>query len=204
MRVLALLFVFIANWAVAQVPGTCAKFQWQLTREVQKALGPAAPVSVFSAQVMQESSCNPAARSKVGALGLTQFMPATASWVPDLNSELAPPNPLDPAWAIKAQVTFMKWLLRRNPGETQCDNYAFALSAYNGGEGWLRRDQAVAASLGLNKLKWFGSVEASPDRRRHPSAIAENRGYPRRILLLLTPRFVAAGWGAGVDCGGVR
>lgn len=198
--VLAVLLLMLGICAQAQVPSTCAQYQATVTREVQRQISPAAPVAVYAAQIQQESSCNALAKSYVGAQGLTQFMPTTAQWVATLDTALMPANPLDPTWAIKAQVTYMHWLLKRNPGDTPCDSYAFALSSYNGGEGWLRRDQKVAAASGKNPRAWFGHVEQTPDRRRNASAIKENRGYPQRILLLLTPRYVAAGWGAGVTC----
>lgn len=198
--VLAVLLMLLGICAQAQVPSTCAQYQATVTREVQRQISPAAPVAVFAAQIQQESSCNAVAKSYVGAQGLTQFMPTTAQWIATLDSSLMPANPLDPTWAIQAQVTYMHWLLKRNPGVTACDAYAFALSSYNGGEGWLRRDQQVAKASGKNPRIWFGHVEVTPDRRRNAAAIKENRGYPQRILLLLTPRYVAAGWGAGVTC----
>jgi len=201
MRVVVALVLLLASICVhAQIPAACAQHQWTVTREAQRVLGPAAPVAVFAAQIHQESSCNPAAKSPVGAQGLTQFMPATAAWVVTLDSALVPVQPFDPSWAIKAQVTYMAWLLRRNPGKTSCDSYAFALSSYNGGEGWLRRDQKVATAMGRDPKVWFGHVADTPDQRRSKAAIKENRGYPVRILIVLTPRYVAAGWGYGVSC----
>jgi len=199
--------IFLALWLVAgargatpAIPSTCGKYKATLTRVVSNRLGPAAPISMYAAQMMQESACNSEAKSGAGALGLTQFMPATADWIPQLDASLAPANPMNPTWAINAQVAYMSWLAKRNPGKIECDTSAFALVSYNGGEGWLRRDQASAAAAGADPKVWFGSVEAWPDRRRSAAAIAENRGYPQRILLHIQPAFIDAGWGRGVTC----
>lgn len=198
---LGLLLASCAGPVLAQIAPGCAQYRWTLTRNVQKTIGINAPVALFAGQMMQESGCRADARSPVGAGGLTQFMPATANWIPSLDSSLSPVDVYDPSWALKAQVVYMAWLIKRNQGLSECDSYAFALSSYNGGEGWLRRDQKQAAVDGKDPKRWFGHVEATPDRRRSPAAIKENRGYPKRIMLTLAPRFVSAGWGRAVDCG---
>lgn len=198
-----LLLLFLCAGARAQnpvIPAACGKYKATLTRIVGRRLGPAAPVSLYASQMMQESGCNDAARSGAGALGLSQFMPDTANWIPSLDSSLAPADPMNSTWAMNAQVVYMGWLANRNPGKTECDTSAFSLASYNGGEGWLRRDQAVAKAAEANPSVWFGSVELYPDKRRNAAAIAENRGYPQRILLLYQPAFVAAGWGRAVSC----
>jgi soluble lytic murein transglycosylase-like protein len=184
----------------AEVPAAAHAWQRTLVREAQAVIGPAAPIAVLAAQLEQESAWNPAATSRVGAQGLAQFMPATAAWIPDLDATLAPADPMDPRWAIRAQVVYMAHLTRRNAGATACDTWAFGLSSYNGGERWLRRDQAEARRLGLDAARWFGQVELAPDPRRAAWAVRENRGYPRRILRTLTPRYARAGWGPDVGC----
>lgn len=190
-------------WAVgsvAGVPQACTKYQALLTKTVARYLGPAAPTAAFAGQMMQESSCNAGAHSGVGAQGLTQFMPDTARWIGELDGTLAPANPNDPAWSLRAMVVYDNWLAHRNPGKTECSTYAFALSSYNGGEGWLHRDQARAVAYGFDPSVWFGAVEETPDMRRSLSAITENRGYPKRILETLQPRFTLSGWGRSVAC----
>jgi soluble lytic murein transglycosylase-like protein len=197
---LAALLCAVHSWAAPGISPDCAQYEWTIARYAFAKLGPTAPVAAFAAQVMQESSCNKNARSGVGAQGLTQFMPETATWMRELDSSLAPARPMDPEWAIKALVAYDVWLAKRNKGRTECDTYAFALSSYNGGEGWVHRDQAVTRSRGFDALVWFGVVELNPDPRRSPVAIKENRGYPARILLTLQPRFVSVGWGRPIVC----
>jgi hypothetical protein len=196
-----ILCMFFSTCSHAQsIPRACGQYQRQISREVSARLGPNATPTPFAAQIMQESSCNAAARSSAGALGLTQFIPDTAYWIGNIDQTLAPAQPMNPLWAIRALVVYDSWLMQRDVGLTECDTYAFALSSYNGGEGWLHRDQRVARAAGYPADVWFGSVELNPDARRNRWAIAENRGYPRRILLDLQPRFVAANWGHAVAC----
>lgn len=198
---LGIVLLLCVGSASAQIiPGTCGQYEKALTAAVYNRLSPAASVPAFAAQMMQESSCNSLAKSSAGAMGLDQFMPDTAKWMAQLSNDLAPADPMNPQWAIKAQVTYMAWLMRRDRGKTECDTYAFALSSYNGGEGWLYRDQTEANLLGYNPSVWFDNVEIAADPRRSPASRNENRAYPQRILKVLMPLFVAAGWGRVITC----
>lgn len=159
-----------------------------------------APVALFAAQIHQESRWEPEAASAY-AQGLTQFTPATAAWIAALYpAELAPADPWDPAWAIRAQMRYMRDLARQfSGGATRCDDWAFALAGYNGGPGWVRRDQRLAAAAGAAPEVWFGEVELHT--KRGAAARKENRGYVRRILLVLEARYIAAGWPGTATCG---
>lgn len=200
--VLALLFSTVAS--AQTVPAAAAAWQRTLVREAQTTIGVNAPVATLAAQLHQESGWRSDARSAVGAVGLAQFMPATAEWIAEVKPKrLSPANPLDPRWSIMAQMEFMAFLLRRNPGATECDSFAFALSAYNGGEGWLRRDQRATVAAGRDPSRWFAHVESSPDKRRAPHNVRENRDYPRRIMLRHALIYERAGWGRAVRCGSV-
>jgi soluble lytic murein transglycosylase-like protein len=75
---------------------------------------------------MRESSFNPNAVSKAGAMGLAQVMPKTlASLEKKMGRKL---NPLDPRDSLLIQRTLMKENMTRYHG-----NELAALSAYNGG-----------------------------------------------------------------------
>jgi soluble lytic murein transglycosylase-like protein len=206
MNALIAVFLLLATTiASAQsVPAAAVAWQRTLVREAQSTIGVSAPVATLAAQLHQESGWRSDARSAVGAQGLAQFMPATAEWIAQVKPKrLSPVNPLDPRWSIMAQMEFMAFLLRRNPGATECDQWAFALSAYNGGEGWLRRDQRAAIAAGRDPLRWFSHVEATPDKRRAPQFVRENRDYPRRIMLRHAALYSRSGWGRAVACGSV-
>ncbi len=77
---------------------------------------------LLAAQLEAESSFNPRAVSPAGALGIAQFMPATAA-------TYGLRDPFDPAAAIDAQAHLMSDLLR------QFGSPALALAAYNAGPG---------------------------------------------------------------------
>lgn len=66
------------------------------------------------------------------------------------------------------------------------------LSAYNGGLGWVQRDQTLAAQRGLDRQRWFGHV-ATVNAGRAATNWRENRHYPQRILYELAPRYLT--WG---------
>lgn len=202
---LALLLAFwcLPGICVAQsrVPEACFQYQREITAQAHNLWGiDNPPTAILAAQVQQESSCNPTARSPF-ASGLTQFTPGTAAdMAKRYPTELGPADPLNVQWALAAQALYMRDLTLSAQGDTYCDTWAFGLSSYNGGLGWLRRDQAMARKVGRDPVIWFDSVEITPDPRRAERFIRENRGYPQRILLKLTPIYAKAGYGVGVVC----
>jgi soluble lytic murein transglycosylase-like protein len=210
-----LLIALLAVPAWGQIPAQANIYRAQLTREARAAWGLEAPVALFAAQVHQESGWREDARSPVGALGLAQFMPGTAAWIAKLYpAGLADAAPLDARWALRALVTYNRWLWERLTEfrDDGLHRWGATLSAYNGGLGNVRKDRQLArtdpagageraAMRGVLKLRdscdpavsrWFCCVEHHSNRSA--AAFRENREYPRRILLLLWPRYQAASW----------
>lgn len=180
------------------IPSHSAIYRIKLTREVTSQFGLNAPVARFAAQIHQESGWRANARSPF-AQGLTQFTPPTAEWIAQAYPALHPADPWDPQWAIRAQVTYMRHLLRQvAPAATECDLWAFALSGYNGGAGWVRRDRRLADAAGADPDRWFGHVELHT--RRATWAREENRDYVRRILHRLEGAYLRAGWPGQAVC----
>jgi len=177
-----------------EIPAAAHKHRADLVRAAHLAWGLDAPIATMAAQVHQESGWNPSAVSRVGAKGLAQFMPATADWIGGIEPELAARQPDNPVWALRALVTYDKWLWDRMVAVTPCDRMAMVLSGYNGGAGWVQRDKALAARAGDDRNRWWGSVEHY-NAGRSAAAWQENRGYPVRILRVLEPRYAA--WGKG-------
>lgn len=185
-----------AKAQAVQVPQAAQQYRSELVRNARAIWGMDAPVATFAAQVHQESAWKPGAVSHVGAQGLAQFMPGTSAWIAGLYPALATNQPYNPSWALRALVQYDAWIHTRVSAATPCDRMAKVLSSYNGGLGWVQRDEALARRKGLNAAVWWGHVE-TVNAGRSAANWRENRDYPRRILQRLEPAYVAAGWGAG-------
>lgn len=151
-----------------------------------------APIAAFAGQIEQESSWNKDAKSTF-ASGLAQFTPATAADISKRYPDLSSNQPLEPAWALRALARYDKELyLRYQDSVDDCNRWGFTLSAYNGGAGWVDRDK----KLSVTPNKWFDGVELRS--KRSPAAFAENRSYPRKILLQKQHHYTS--WGLAVSC----
>lgn len=211
LRLLALLVIpvllgVLAHCARANaegVPAAAVHYQRDLTRIVQQEWGLAGSVAVHAAQIHQESGWRTHVASHAGAQGLAQFLPATADWIAALYPDLGQAAPYSPGWAMRALVRYNRHILQRvKPWHArdvpQCDRWAFTLSGYNGGPGWIERDRRLAEARGRDPDRWWGHVEHTSARAHW--AYRENRAYPRRILLELEPRYRAAGWHGEALC----
>jgi len=191
------LWVFATPAHAESIPAAAQQYRSVVIRAARVEAGLNAPVAVFAAQLEQESGWNPEARSVVGASGLGQFMPGTARDLGRTRPDLGPAEPTNPGWAIRALVAYDLANLRRVRAATPCDAWAMALSAYNGGLGWVWRDQELAKRLGLDPARWWNSVE-TVNAGRSLAAISENRKYPYGILFRRQPKYRV--WGPGILC----
>ena len=182
--------------SVSQLPREALQHRAELTRNARLVWGLDAPVATFAAQVHQESRWQAQAKSPVGARGIAQFMPATAEWIAQAYPALANPEPFNPSWGLRALVTYDRHLWQRTRAATACDRMAKTLAGYNGGPGWVAKDERMAQASGADHSRWFGEVERF-NAGRSSAAWRENRGYPRRILRELEPLYIAANWGQG-------
>lgn len=204
LAVLAIVLILVAGILgprkaqAAGIPRAAEQHRRDLVRYARYVWGLNAPVATFAAQVHQESGWRPDARS-VCAAGLAQFTEPTARDMARMYpAELGEAAPLNPRWALRALVRYDRRIWEGMAAASACDRWAFVLAAYNGGPGWINRDRALAERHGAAPARWWGEVERFSSRSAQ--AFKENRGYPRRILLVLQPLYVKAGWGPGVAC----
>lgn len=190
---LVLLWVALtASEAFAQ-PRAALPYRNSLIREARAEWGLTAPVALFAGQIEQESAWNPRACSPY-ACGLAQFTPATAA---EVGRRITIPNDVfNPAWAIRALVLYDHELhAQLDNATTDCDRWAFTLSAYNGGLGNVRKDVRLCTAA-CDQHKWFGNVENHS--QRSAANFRENRAYPATILG--RRQLTYSTWGAIIPC----
>lgn len=194
MCLVAIAICVIPDTCFAQtIPTAAVRHRMDLVRASREAWGLNAPVAALAAQVQQESGWNADAVSRVGARGMAQFMPDTARWWCErMQTPAEACMPSNPVWALRALAGYDKWLFDRVQGDTEFDRMWAAMRSYNGGLGhWLAEAKYAAAHSRT-------AVDAACGRAsRATMHCAENLGYPRRILLVLQPRYLA--WGRGVE-----
>lgn len=199
--VLAVLLLIVALFPLKSyaqaIPRDAEKYRRDLTREARAVWGLDAPVSALSAQIEQESGFREDARSSAGAVGLAQFIPSTAAWISGAYPALADNDPKSPRWALRAMSTYMRHIYTRAKAADSCHQYAFSLAEYNGGGKFLAIERELAKRSALNPNLWWRNVEMV-NGGRSASNFKENRSYPPSILFKRQPKYVAAGWGAGM------
>lgn len=151
-------------------------------------------LSLAGAQVQQESAWNCAARSKF-ADGCAQFTPDTWKWARKSFCRWAPSGtPYDPEASLPCMVLYDYWIWQRVTGAREIDRINKMLSAYNGGLGWISRDEKICEShFGCDPAKWDGHVSEHSDRADW--AIKENRNYMRFIVHRHQPQYFESGYG---------
>lgn len=106
------------------------------------------------AQMFQESTFNPKAKSWVGARGLLQVMP-------DTGKQMGEKNLYNPENGIRAGVKYLRWLHEKfeDKGISPENQMWFTLAAYNAGLGHVYDAQDLAEEKGWNPQVWFDNVE---------------------------------------------
>lgn len=118
---------------------------------------------LMGAQGYQESGLDQAKRSRVGAIGVMQVMPATARDkavnIPDI--EILESN-------IHAGIKYNRWIMDnfyRDPAITPLNRQLFAFASYNAGPGRVASLRKEAKRQGLDPNKWFNNVELVAAKR---------------------------------------
>ena len=110
---------------------------------------------LLMAQGYQESELNQNARSRVGAIGIMQVMPATGG-----DMRVGDITQIDPN--IHAGTKFLRAMINEyyaNEPMDALNKGLFAFAAYNAGPGRLRQLRKLAAQRGLDPNVWFNNVE---------------------------------------------
>ncbi|MFO1394340.1 MAG: transglycosylase SLT domain-containing protein [Steroidobacteraceae bacterium] len=110
---------------------------------------------MLAAQGYQESRLDQQARSRVGAVGVMQLMPATGKELSVGDIRVVEPN-------IHGGAKYMDQLMTRYFTDAKFDEQnrsLFAFAAYNAGPGRIRQMRELAAQRGLDPDVWFNNVE---------------------------------------------
>ena len=162
--------------------------------------GPLEP-ALMLAIIRQESSFDTKAKSRAGARGLMQLMPATARQVSKTLQKRYSAGRLtaDPHFNIRLGSTYLSRLITRFDG-----NYILAIAAYNAGPGnvkkWLR-ERGDPRSNKVDVIDWIERIPFAETRnyvqrvleglvvyrarlKRHSPAISWDQGAPRDVWCL--------------------
>ena len=116
---------------------------------------------LMAAQGYQESGLNHSARSRVGAIGIMQIMPATGKSLKVGDIRNLEPN-------IHGGVKYMRQLMDQyftNEPMDELNKGLMTFAAYNAGPGRVRQLRTEAEKRGLNANIWFGNVERVASER---------------------------------------
>ncbi|MHB9842215.1 MltF family protein [Paraburkholderia terrae] len=110
---------------------------------------------MLAAQGFQESRLNQEAKSRVGAVGIMQLMPATGKQLNVGDIKIAESN-------IHAGAKYLDQLMTRyfpDAHFSEVDRPLFAFASYNAGPGNIAKMRKEALERGLNPDVWFNNVE---------------------------------------------
>jgi membrane-bound lytic murein transglycosylase MltF len=116
---------------------------------------------LMGAQGYQESQLDQNAKSKVGAIGVMQVMPATGKELKVGDITKVDAN-------IHAGVKYIRFMVDRYYKDEPMDNFnkaAFAFASYNAGPARVRQLRKEAQKRGLDPNVWFGNVEQIASER---------------------------------------
>jgi len=122
---------------------------------------------LMAAQGYQESRLDQGARSRVGAVGVMQLMPATGR-----EQNVGDVHQLDPN--IHAGVKYMSFMEKQyfaNEPMDRLNKELFTFASYNAGPGRVRQLREEAAARGLSPNVWFGNVEQIASERIGPETV---------------------------------
>lgn len=180
--VASLVALSMCPWPAASVqaqPRAAAdRYDETFRRAAKRQFGPAVDWRLFKAQGMAESNLDPNAKSRVGARGIMQLMPATFREVASRDADL---SHVDEAKSnIAAGIAYDRQLwLRWERDSIEADRLPFMFASYNAGRATLLSAQRTARAARLDARRWQSIEAVAPrvPRWRH----RETLNYVRRI-----------------------
>ena len=171
-------YAFNQHWWDLSVQATIAGKLWDQLEErfplayndlfARYISGKAIPQSYAMAIARQESAWNPKVRSPVGASGLMQIMPGTATHTVSMFSipgYSSPSQLLDPETNINIGTSYLQYVYQQFG-----NNRIYASAAYNAGPGRVRTWQGNSAG----RIDAVAFIESIP--------FSETRGYVKNVL----------------------
>lgn len=213
-------------WASShQIPTGAQRFAPVLV-EVQGEVWPRAPAPYTLAGLIEQESCislthsrcwNPQSTLRTSREYGFGFGQITVAYRPDGSvrfnkfEELrrAHPSLRDWAWEdrynpekqlvaiVEMSLDLWRRVAQAGPGATVDDQWAFVLSAYNGGLGGLLQDRRLCANTrGCDNSRWFGHVADHSTKSRRPQSgygnrswFDINRGHVRNVLTVRRDKY---------------
>ncbi len=116
----------------------------------------------FKSQAIAESGLKPKVRSKVGAVGLMQIMPATYREITKKHPYIKGSRE-HPRWNIAAGIYYDRQLWQTWKAERPFkDRLAFTFASFNAGKRNIIKAQQIASQNGLNPNLWPSIVNTLP------------------------------------------
>lgn len=155
------------------------KYDCYFQKYTKRFFGPGFDWRYFKAQAVAESRLRAQARSRVGAVGLMQIMPATFKEIMRKNPRIKGSR-AQPRWNVAAGIYYDRliWKVWKADRPFQ-DRIDFTFGAYNAGKANIIKAQRVAKSRGLDPNRWNSIVAIlSKVTGRHSR---ETVGYVKKI-----------------------
>lgn len=154
------------------------KYDRYFSKYSKRFFGPSFDWAYFKAQAVAESRLKARAKSRVGAVGIMQIMPATFKEIRRKNPSIRGARE-QPRWNIAAgiyydRVLWKMWKARR-PFQ---DRVNFMLGSFNAGQGNIIKAQRLAKKEGLNHNLWEAIERTLPNVTGRYSR--ETIGYVRK------------------------
>jgi len=168
----------------------CLKHRALITREANLKFGATAPVPAITGMFFQESQCNPLATNPAdGGAGIGQLTgKENIKWISE-QSGVKPLNPYNINDNVRASLWLLKYNYDRIPGSVPCQKIGAALSAYNGGLGYVLASYSVS-----NSSYWFYTTEYLKGAGKQSAGnFAYARSYPRKVLFKHQPKYASLG-----------